>query len=137
MARITVGSAVLLAVFIATAITPILRLVDKSIYEENLGVFFLLLGAALVRCVADPAIYALYAKHRDMQLLAVNVLAVCVSVLMNVFLVPSLGLPGAAIAAVAGAATFLLSALAFRRRGGGHDKAAGSEKEVLPDLLPL
>jgi O-antigen/teichoic acid export membrane protein len=137
MARITAGSAVFLAAMIAVAITPILRLVDKSVYEENLGVFFLLLGAALIRCLADLPIYALYAKHRDLQLLVVNLLAVSVSTAVNLLLVPSLGLSGAGIAALAGAMTLLLSALAFRLRGSERSGAAEVDTEALPDPLPL
>lgn len=137
MARVTVGSAVLLALAIGVAITPILELVDKSVYQENLGVFFLLLGAALVRCLADLPLYALYATHRDLQLLAVNLLAVGVSVVINLLLVPPLGLAGAAIAAVTGAMTLLLSALVFRLLGGGGRTVTRADEEVLPEPLPV
>lgn len=137
MTRITAGSAILLALAIAIGITPILRLVDKSIYEENLGVFFVLLGAALIRCLADLPIYALYAKHRDLQLLLTNLLAVGVSAVMNFMLVPPLGLSGAGIAAMAGAMTLLLSALLFRLRGGGGARVAHDDQGALPEPLPL
>lgn len=135
MTRVTAFSAGILALAMGAAISPVLRLVDKSIYEENLGVFFLLLGAALVRCLADVPIYALYAKHRDLHLLAVNLLAVGVSVLMNLLLVPSLGLPGAALGAGAGALTLLVSASVFRLRGGG--RRGISVEEALPQPLAL
>jgi O-antigen/teichoic acid export membrane protein len=137
MARITAASAVFLVALIAVAITPILRLVDKSIYGESLGVFYLLLGAALIRCLADLPIYALYAKHRDLQLLVVNVLAVGVSIAVNLLLVPVLGLLGAAFAAVAGALTLLLGALALRLRGGRSHIAGEREEGALPEPLPL
>lgn len=136
MARITLASAGLLAVLIAVAITPILRLVGRVIYEENLGVFFLLLGAALIRCLADLPIYALYSRHRDVQLLVVNLLAVGVSIVLNLLLVPVLGLSGAAIAAVAGALTLLLSASAFFLRGASGRTETGAD-EVFPEPLPL
>jgi O-antigen/teichoic acid export membrane protein len=133
MARVTIAGASLVAVLIALAIVPLLRLVDKAVYEASLGAFFILLPAALIRCVADIPVYTLYARHRDMALLAVNLAAVSVATLLNLLLVPRLGLTGAAMSACAGAATLLVTALLQRsRRGGRGDVPAAGEALLEP-----
>jgi O-antigen/teichoic acid export membrane protein len=116
MARITAAAAISLAVVMSVGIIPILRIVGKAVYEANLPVFFVLLAAALIRALADVPLYSLYAKHRDVLLLVVNVAAFAVVVTVNLVLVPAVGLIGAAIAAVSGAFVLFVSAvgIAFR-----------------------
>jgi O-antigen/teichoic acid export membrane protein len=116
MARITAASAVSLALVISIGIIPILRVVGKAVYEANLLVFFVLLAAAMIRALADVPLYSLYAKHRDVLLLVVNVLAFAVVITANLVLVPTVGLIGSAIAAVTGASVLFLLALGFAFR---------------------
>jgi O-antigen/teichoic acid export membrane protein len=92
------------------AIDPVLAFTGRSVYAENRVVFHILLGAAAVRCLADVAIYALYARHRDMVLVAVNVGAFALTLTANFLLLPRWGLQGAATAAVIGASTLLIAA---------------------------
>jgi O-antigen/teichoic acid export membrane protein len=118
MLRITTISAAVLALVIAAGIVPLLRFVGKAVYEDNLGTFFLLLGGAVIRSVADVPMYALYARHRDLALLGVTLTAFAAAVALNLALVPTLGIQGAALAAIAGASTLLFSAGALVVRGG-------------------
>jgi O-antigen/teichoic acid export membrane protein len=117
MLRITTITAALLAAGIAIGIVPLLQLVGKAVYEDNLGTFFLLLGGAVIRSIADVPMYALYAKHRDLTLLGVTLGAFGVAVTLNLVLVPAAGIQGAALAAVAGASTLLVLAGALVVRG--------------------
>jgi O-antigen/teichoic acid export membrane protein len=127
MARITIVSTLLLALVIAAGIVPLLQVVGKAVYQENLVSFFLLLAAAMIRCVADLPLYALYAKHRDLPLLAVNVTAFLVNVVLNVVLIPVFGLAGAAGSAVAGATILFVFAAAVAVRGRGRIMRAAAE----------
>jgi O-antigen/teichoic acid export membrane protein len=100
MLRITTITAALLAAGIAIGIVPLL-----------------LLGGAVIRSIADVPMYALYAKHRDLMLLGVTLGAFGVAVTLNLVLVPTAGIQGAALAAVAGASTLLVLAGALVGRG--------------------
>jgi O-antigen/teichoic acid export membrane protein len=120
MWRLTAIVACALAVLMAFAIVPVLQLVGRSTYRENLDVFLLLLGAALARSLADPPLYALYARHRDVALLAVNASAFTIAAIANLVLIPPLDMRGASVAAVLGALTLLLAALTVGQRGDGE-----------------
>jgi len=111
MGRLTVISALSLAAVAAVAINPLLRIVDRELYEHNVDAFLLLLSAAVLRCIADVPIYALYARHRDRTLLGVNVAAFLTVLLADITLVPRLGLAGAGLAAGLGAFALLAAAL--------------------------
>ena len=66
-------------------------------YAESVGVFFLMLPGILLRILADVPSYALYAARADGKLLFCNLGSAMVSVLLNLALVPLLGLYGAAL----------------------------------------
>jgi O-antigen/teichoic acid export membrane protein len=128
MARGTAASGILLAVAIGLAIIPILRLVDRTMYSDNLLVFFLLLVAAFIRCLADPPLYALYARREDIRFLIASASAFGVSLIGNLVLVPGLGIAGAAMAAAAGALTLLVTALILAILGRGGTRATPNEQ---------
>ena len=103
MARLTIAGVAILVPLLAIGVVPTIAVVGQPLYAQNLQVYYVLLAAAGIRCVADIPLYTLYAQRRDMALLAANVSAFAVSASLDVALIPSLGLPGAALAAVAGA----------------------------------
>jgi len=110
-----IGALVVLAA--AVAIGPIVTVLDLDAYAAGIPVFYVMLGGVLLRIFADVPSYALYAAHDDMELLACNLGAAVVSVLLNLILIPSIGLMGAACANVAASLTLLiaLATLAWRR----------------------
>jgi O-antigen/teichoic acid export membrane protein len=112
LAKMTVGSSLVLALALSLAIFPALRFVGKPIYRENVGVFFALLAAAVARCAADVPIYSLYAKRQDAWILGVQLAAFGTSVGMNLLLVPRFSIHGAAASAVAASVVLLGSAIA-------------------------
>jgi O-antigen/teichoic acid export membrane protein len=132
MARLTITSAIVVAAAAALAIVPLLGLVGRSVYVENLGTFFLLLVAAFIRCLADVPLYGLYAKHRDVSLLALNVTAFVVAAGANIMLVPQFGLVGAAVAAVAGALTLVVAALVATVRTDGDLRSLRRDENPPP-----
>jgi O-antigen/teichoic acid export membrane protein len=135
LARATILTAAVVAVLIAAGILPILWIVGRAVYLGNLGVFFLLLAAASIRCLADPALYALYARHQDLRLLGASAVAFAVSVIANFALVPALGISGAAIAAAAGAFALLAVAVVFVMRGGARIDQADAKDALSAPML--
>ena len=121
MLGLTLGAVGAIALALAVLIQPLLALVGRGVYAASLPVFYVLLTAAACRATADVPIYALYARHRDGYLAAVNAAGLVASVSANLILIPRLGLSGAAAAALIGALTLLgLATLALRlpaRRG--------------------
>lgn len=113
--KLTMLATLALGGSMAVAIFPVLYFVGQPVYWDSLPTFFILLVAAMVRCLADVPIYALYAKNCDMRLMIGNVTAFAVFVLANALLVPPLGILGAALAAVAGA-VWLLGAIVVAAR---------------------
>jgi len=69
-----------------------------------------------------------------LALLAVNLAAVSAATLLNLLLVPTLGLTGASLGACAGAATLLVAALSQRSRRGGS-RAVPAAGEALIESL--
>ena len=115
MLGLTAGAVGAMALALAVLIQPLLAMVGRGVYAANLSVFYVLLAAAAFRAVADVPIYALYARYRDGYLAAVNAAALVASVSANLILIPRIGLPGAATAALIGALTLLgFATLALR-----------------------
>ena len=81
----------------AVCISPTLAVLQLTQYAESVGVFFLMLPGILLRILADVPSYALYAARADGKLLFCNLGSAMVSVLLNLALVPLLGLYGAAL----------------------------------------
>jgi O-antigen/teichoic acid export membrane protein len=115
MTVLTLGALGALALVLLGGIHPMLALVGRNAYSGSLNVFYLLLSAAACRAMADIPIYALYSRHRDGYLAAVNAAGFIASIAVNLLLIPRLGLPGAAIAALTGSVVLLgLATLALR-----------------------
>jgi O-antigen/teichoic acid export membrane protein len=81
----------------AICISPTLAVLQLTQYAESIGVFFLMLPGILLRILGDVPSYALYAARADGKLLFCNLGSAMVSVLLNLALVPELGLYGAAL----------------------------------------
>jgi len=130
MAKVTIASALGLAVLTGLGILPLLQVVGKAIYQQNLNGFYLLLCAAVIRSVADVPLYALYARHRDIDLMVVNLTALAVAIGLNLLLVPSLGIPGAALAAAVAACALLLSAIGLVSRDNGRTNSIDGSNDT-------
>ncbi|MFQ6009257.1 MAG: lipopolysaccharide biosynthesis protein [Candidatus Zixiibacteriota bacterium] len=92
------GALVVLVGAVVAAIKPILAVVGKPIYADHLTIFWIMLGSTVLLTCSDIPHYALYAKHRDREIIASTIAAFVVAIVANGLLVPRYGLHGAAFA---------------------------------------
>lgn len=111
-----------LCALLALAIAPILDLVGRPVYAEALPVFWVLLGVGAVTAVGYLPHYALYARHRDREIVLSTLAGLCVALVANVLLVGRLGPLGAALATLAAMTTV----------GGCKALAAAGQRAPLP-----
>jgi O-antigen/teichoic acid export membrane protein len=125
---------------VAALIWPMLALLELTQYAQSVTVFFLMLPGVLLRILADVPSYALYAAKADVSLLVCNLGSAIVAVLLNLALVPAIGIQGAALAGsiASGVLLLTLSVLALRRMRGAGREPGPAETVGLPtdsDLL--
>lgn len=113
LAGITAGMVALAA----SLIVPLLALMQLTQYALSVGVFFVMLPGLFLRILADVPSYALYAAKADTSLLICNLGSAIVAIVLNLILVPVMGLYGAALSGCIASGTLLLtlSLLAVRR----------------------
>jgi O-antigen/teichoic acid export membrane protein len=99
-----------MALLTAAAVWPILLVLQLNLYADWIHVFYVMLLGAMLRAVSDVPSYALYAARADRRLLACNLGAAALSLVLNVLLVPHIGLMGSAVA-MAVSSAFVLIAL--------------------------
>ena len=101
------------------AIYPLLWLIDKSDYAENLSIFFVLLAASAFRGFADIPAHALYSAGADRELLVSNIASALTAIGLGAALIPALGLKGAALGSLGASLILLMAegAFALRRFG--------------------
>lgn len=91
---------------------PMLNILGLSLYASGVWVFYAMLPGIFLRMMADVPSYALYAARSDNYLLFCNLGAALISTLLNVLLVPILGIFGAALTGGIASAV-LFSSLVF------------------------
>jgi O-antigen/teichoic acid export membrane protein len=106
-----VGLCGLLCALAALLIHPVLVVIDRPIYGEHLRTFWMILVLTLATAVLNLPLLVLYARHADRQRLVVSLMGLTVAIILNVLLVPGLGMNGAVLATlgatgVVGAACF-------------------------------
>jgi O-antigen/teichoic acid export membrane protein len=111
------GALVVLVCAAAAVIKPILAVVGKTIYAEHLTIFWIMLGSTALLTCSDIPHYALYAKHRDKEIIASTVVAFGVAIMANGLLVPRYGLRGAAFATMAAFAVLVCFKMLFLIKG--------------------
>jgi O-antigen/teichoic acid export membrane protein len=84
----------------AVMIFPVLHIVNRPLAEDYVGVFWLMLVGFMARFVADGLYFALYARHRDRELLIANISSLLVSLAANIALVYAFGIWGAVYAQI-------------------------------------
>ncbi|MCA6121819.1 hypothetical protein J6500_07885 [Bradyrhizobium sp. WSM 1704] len=108
------------------AIYPVLWLIGKPDYSDNLHIFLLLLAASAFRGFADIPAHALYSAGADRELLMSNVASAVTAICLSATLTPAMGLPGAALGSVCAAIALLAAegGFAVRRLRRRHESAA-------------
>lgn len=87
-----------LAVAASVALLILLPLLDRPLLRVNLGVFWIVLIATALRAAADGYSFMLLALHRDHAIAVISVAGAIASVVLNIVLIPIMGLAGAALA---------------------------------------
>ena len=103
------SSSVVLCICAAIGIYPVLRLVDKVAYTNNLSLFYILLIACFANAFSFIAHYQLYARRKDRVLVFTSLSLLALSFVVASVLIPRFGLRGAA-ASAALSAVFLATA---------------------------
>ena len=85
---------------------PFVNLLDKTVYLNNITIFYFLLCGAACRSIADVPLYTLYAQHSDKLILLINLTSFIIIIIGNMILVPQFGVIGAAISSTI--ASFIL-----------------------------
>jgi O-antigen/teichoic acid export membrane protein len=129
---------VVLSVAAAIAVFPILAIIDKPEYSAATNVYVILLAAMGIRTLSDVPSAALYGMHADRRLLATNLVAAAAAGIGNLLLVPSMGLIGAALAALATSvvlltAQTLVALLSWKQLG--KLAAAEAESTTVPERV--
>jgi O-antigen/teichoic acid export membrane protein len=127
-------------IFSGLVMKPMLAVLGLSAYAANVWVFYAMLPGIFLRMMADIPSYALYAARSDKSLMLCNLGSAAVSTLLNLLLVPRLGIYGAALTGgVASTVLFVsLTTLAVRkvREDGGERSATESVGlPTDPDML--
>lgn len=92
------GLVLVLCLAAALAIYPLLMLVESPIYGEHLGVYWIVLAMAVVTTLGEIPHTALYVRRQDRAIVGATFLGLAAAFVLNLALVPGMGLMGAAVA---------------------------------------
>jgi O-antigen/teichoic acid export membrane protein len=116
--QIEIGTwALLLALVMAVATPLLLPFLGQPLLHQYLSVFWIVLGATLLRIAADSYGFVLLALNRDHAIAVIAVAGALASAGMNVVLTPLAGLWGAAIAYVITSGGLFAARYFFSRPG--------------------
>jgi O-antigen/teichoic acid export membrane protein len=111
------GMAAVLCLVAALGISSLLAFVGNPLYGEHLSAFWILLAVTFVAALGDVPHVALYAMEKDHAIVVSTVLGLVGAVVLNILLVPSYGLAGAALATLIACAIIALAKTGFLRVG--------------------
>lgn len=97
MTKATIIATLLVGFVAAIAIIPLLWLVNRPVFSENLPVYWILIAWASITSLGQIPHYGLYAQKKDRAIVVSTFIAVCFSLIGNALLIPKWGLMGAAI----------------------------------------
>jgi len=92
------GGLSILVFFALILIKPVLGIIGKQIYAENINIFYLMLVNVSFMVLAYIPHYGLFVRKHDKSIIFSNILAFVVAFCANLILVPAYGLTGAAVA---------------------------------------
>ncbi|RKX22201.1 MAG: hypothetical protein DRP35_02515 [Candidatus Zixiibacteriota bacterium] len=100
------------------SIKPVLKLVNKEIFNDNLNIFYLMLVNTSLLAISYIPHYSLFVRKMDFSIIFSTLVALVVAVIANFILVPAYGMVGAAFSTMTGFAVILIlkSINAFRHR---------------------
>ncbi len=102
------GGLIILVPVILIFINPVLEIVDKEIYKNNINILYLLLVNTSLSLIVYIPHYALYVRKRDSSIIISTMVAFVVAVIANFILVPTYGMVGAALSTMTGFVVLLI-----------------------------
>jgi O-antigen/teichoic acid export membrane protein len=105
MRRLIIGTLIAIVILgsgVVLFIHPVLGLVRKVLYEEHVGVLYIMLATASLLCLSYIPHYALFVRMQDRTIIRSTVAALVVALFANIMLVPAYGVKGAATATLSG-----------------------------------
>jgi O-antigen/teichoic acid export membrane protein len=99
----------------AIGISPVMGITDNEIYRESIDIFWLMLIAMVFINMADTHHLSLYVRFKDKYLFQAAFAALITAVLLDIILIPRIGIHGAAVSCVASAFVFFITKLIFAR----------------------
>jgi O-antigen/teichoic acid export membrane protein len=118
LTRATVFTVIALSLVASIGIKPVLELLHRPIYAENLGMFFWILAGVVLFSMSMIPHYVLYAIRRDRAILAANLSSVAVFVVAAFALAPHLQTLAIPVALTVAYGTMFASKLALCRSFG-------------------
>lgn len=109
-------STVLIGVFLIFGIEIVIDIIGKSVYEENLTAFIILLIGYSFSVFSLIPHYALYVRHKDKQIIKSSLLSVAIAIIFNSILVPKYGLIGGAFSTCTSFLSLFLLKLFFANK---------------------
>jgi len=103
-----IGSILILILLALLLINPVLNIIDKQIYAENINIFYLMLVNASLLVITYIPHYGLFVRKLDKSIIISNVCAMVVALGANFILVPKYGMTGAACSTMMAMATMLI-----------------------------
>ncbi|MEA1979400.1 MAG: hypothetical protein U9N54_00300 [candidate division Zixibacteria bacterium] len=99
-------------------IKPVLKLVNKEIFNDNLNIFYLMLINTSLLAISYIPHYSLFVRKMDFSIIFSTLIALMVALISNFIMVPIYGMMGAVLATMTGFAVILIlkSINAFRYR---------------------
>ena len=97
MSKTTVIAVLTIGAVAAAAIIPLLAIVDRPVFSEQLPVYWMLLIWTSIASLGQIPHYGLYAQKQDRTIVTSTLIAVGLSLAGNALLIPKFGLMGAAL----------------------------------------
>ena len=113
----TLAWTLVLAIAASAAMPLLLQIVDRPLLQQNFSIYWLVLVASFARIGADAYGFVLLALRQDVAIAVVSVTGAIVSALLNLALVPTLGLTGAGLAYLGANVELLIVRYWLSRRG--------------------
>ena len=90
----------IITILMIIMIPYLLKYINNDIYLDNLNIFYLLIFSSIIMNISQIPHYVLYAKKQDFLLMKINIFIAILNVLLNIYLIPRLGIKGAVISTI-------------------------------------
>jgi O-antigen/teichoic acid export membrane protein len=111
-----ISGALILSVIAVISVRPVLNVVGKSIYNDHLAIFWIMIMSVSIMITSFIPYYGLYVRRLDRYILISTVTAVGVGLIFNLLLTPIFGIIGTATSTLIGYSLLLILNIGFLRK---------------------